>query len=390
MREVIARIFKIGLREIEIFSHRPMYLFVILIAPLLCLIYFTQIMRSGTPDKMPCGVVDEDNTSTTRSIVRILGAMQNTDIKAHYANFSEARKAMQRGEIYAFFYIPRNTTDKALSSRRPQISFYTADTWYAAGSLLMKDLQMTSELAGLAVTRASLSAKGVPPSLMMGILQPISIEAHPIANPGLNYSVYLNNIVVPGLFFLIIMLFTAYTIGYEWKMGTQKQLFEMAGESSTIAIAGKLWPQTLLYCLLMVLIDVYFYKFQGFPLKVSLIRIICAGWLCVFASQALAVFFFGIFLTLRMGMSACSLFGVLQISVCGFTFPLTAMKPVFQYLAWVSPLRHYYMLYVNQALNGFKLVYAWPSIVALLLICLLPLTMLSRIAHAFKYIDYKP
>ena len=110
MKEVFLRIWRIGLREIEIFSHRPMYLFVIIIAPLFCLIYFTQIMRSGIPTKMPCGVVDEDNTSTTRSIVRILGAMQNTDIVAHYGNFSEARKAMQKGEIYAFFYIPRNTT----------------------------------------------------------------------------------------------------------------------------------------------------------------------------------------------------------------------------------------------------------------------------------------
>ncbi len=197
-------------------------------------------MKRGIPTKMPCGVVDMDNTSTTRSIVRILGAMQNTDLKEHYSNFSEARKAMQKGEIYAFFYIPKNTTERALSSRKPEISFYTADTYYAAGSLLMKDLQTTSELAGLAITRATLTAKGVPSSMMMAILQPITIETHPLNNPTLNYSVYLNNIVVPGLLFLIIMLFTAYTIGYEWKMGTQKELFKMAGESSTIAIAGKL------------------------------------------------------------------------------------------------------------------------------------------------------
>ncbi len=390
MRYIISRIWQIGIREIGIFSQRPMYLFVIIIAPLLCLIYFTQLMQKGIPTKMPCGVVDQDNTSTTRSIVRILGAMENTDIKAHYSSFTEARKAMQRGEIYAFFYIPRNTTDRALASRRPQISFYTSDTWYVAGSLLMKDLQTTSELAGLAITRATLSGKGVPPSLIMGILQPITIETHPLANPTLNYSVYLNNIVVPGLFFLIIMLFTAYSIGYEWKTGKQKELFVMAGESSTIALAGKLWPQTILFCFIMAFIDVYFYKYLAFPLNVSLPRIICAGLLCVFASQAMAIFFFGIFLTMRMGMSACSLFGVLQISVCGFTFPLTAMKPVFQYLAWISPLRHYYILYVNQALNGFKLVYAWPSIVALLIICLLPLPMLPRIANAFKNIEYKP
>ena len=347
-------------------------------------------MQKGVPTKLPCGVVDEDNTSTTRSIVRILGAMENTDIKAHFGSFTEARKAMQRGEIYAFFYIPRHTTDRALSSRKPQISFYTADTWYVAGSLLMKDLQTTAELAGLAVTRATLTGKGVAPSLIMGILQPITIETHPIANPTLNYSVYLNNIIVPGLLMLIIMLFTAYSIGYEWKIGNQKNLFAMAGESSTIALAGKLWPQTLLFCLIIVLIDVYFYKYLAFPLNVSLMRMICAGLLCVFASQALAIFFFGIFLTMRMAMSACSLFGVLQISVCGFTFPLSAMKTVFQYLSWISPLRQYYLIYVNQALNGFKLVYAWQSIVALLVICLLPLPMLPRIANAFKNLDYKP
>ena len=76
-------------------------------------------MRKGLPTDMPAGVVDLDNTATTRSIIRNLDAFQQTKIIAHYPSFADARKAMQQGKIYAFYYIPKGTTEKALASRQP-------------------------------------------------------------------------------------------------------------------------------------------------------------------------------------------------------------------------------------------------------------------------------
>ncbi|MBR6250384.1 MAG: ABC transporter permease [Bacteroidales bacterium] len=390
MIDVLKRILYIGLREIENFLRRPMFVFCMLLAPIATLIFFNRLMNEGVPTKLPCGVVDEDNTTTTRSIVRILSAMEYTDVRAHYANFSDARKAMQRGEIMAFFYIPDGTTDAALSSRRPEITFYTNDCYYIMGSLLMKDMKVTSELAGLAVTRASLQAKGVPPSLMMGILQPIVIETHPLNNPTLNYSIYLNNIVVPSILMIIIMVFTAYKIGIEWKNNTQIDLFFHSGQSSTIALIGKLWPQTLLFSLLFVLIDVCLYKYLGFPCQAGISRMIVLGVLSVLTSEAIAVFIYGIFIQMRLAMSACALLGVLQISLSGFTFPVTAMPVIFQKLCVLIPLRHYYIIYCNQALNGFPLSHVWPSIAILLVMCLLPLTVLWRFGYAFRKVKYKP
>ena len=64
---------------------------------------------------MPAGVVDLDNTSTTRTIIRNLDAFQQTKIVAHYGSFNEAREAIQRGEIYSFYYIPEGTTEKAIA-----------------------------------------------------------------------------------------------------------------------------------------------------------------------------------------------------------------------------------------------------------------------------------
>lgn len=80
-------------------------------------------MWNGLPTDMPAGVVDLDNTATTRNIIRNLDAFQQTKIVAHYAGFADARKAMQEGKIYAFYFIPEGTTAKALASRQPKVSF---------------------------------------------------------------------------------------------------------------------------------------------------------------------------------------------------------------------------------------------------------------------------
>ena len=101
----------IGKRELKMYSHRPLFFFCMIIAPLFCLVFLTSLMSDGLPTKLPAAMVDEDNTHITRIITRILGSMEEVDITHHYHNFGEARKAMQRGEIYAFFYIPKKTTE---------------------------------------------------------------------------------------------------------------------------------------------------------------------------------------------------------------------------------------------------------------------------------------
>ena len=138
---------------------RPLYLFCMVIAPLFCYVFFTTLMDSGLPVNMPVGVVDQDMTSTSRQLMRNLDAFEQTAIVAHYPTINEARAAMQKGEIYGFYYIPKGTTAKAQSQRQPTVSFYTNNTLLIAGSLLYKDMKMMSELASGAAARTSLYAK---------------------------------------------------------------------------------------------------------------------------------------------------------------------------------------------------------------------------------------
>ena len=390
MKKTCDRLITIFRREMRIFAHRPLFLFTMIVAPVLCVVFFTTLMSDGLPTKLPAGLVDEDDTHITHIVTRILGSMEETDLVTRYPSFTEARRAMQRGEIHGFFYIPKGLTEDAIANRQPHLSFYTNETYFVPGTLLMKDLRYVCELSGLALTRETLYGKGLTEKQAMGILQAIVIETHPLNNPYLDYSVYLNNILLPGILILLVMLCTTYTIGLEWKRGTQRELYSLSGCSSTVALVGKLLPQTVLFSLMFIFYDVYFYKFLMFPCNSGIGAMMLLGVVTVLAAQAFGVFLFGAFIgQMRLSMCLCSLWGILSFSLAGFTYPVPAMDGLLQKLSWLFPLRHYYLIYVNQALDGYSVLYVWPSVVALLVFLLLPCTVLWRYRAAFLKYEYK-
>lgn len=367
-----------------------MFIVIMIVAPLGFLWMFTSLMQAGLPTKLPAALVDEDDTHVTRQLTRILGTMEETHFVLQTRDFTEARQAMQRGEVYAIFRIPKGTTEAALTQRQPVVSFYTNDTYYVAASLLMKDMRKMGEMAGLAMTRETMRARGFTDQQIMGTIQPIVVESHPLGNPHLNYSVVLSNLIVPGLLMLVIMLTTSYAMGNEWKRGRQKKLYTMAGGRTWVAIVGKLLPQTILYTIIFWLFDLVFYSYLHFPCACGIPRMMLWGFLSVIASQGFGLLLFEAFPgQMRMAMSACSLLGVMQFSLAGFSFPVSAMDEPFQWLSNIFPLHHYFLIYVNQALNGYSISYVWGSVVALVLISLLPHLFAFRLTDAFLNKEYK-
>lgn len=384
------KIYRIAKREVFRITIRPLYLFCIIIAPLLSYIFFTTLMWSGLPTKMPIGMVDLDNTVTTRSIARNLDAFQQVKIVEHYASFSDARKAMQQGQIYAFYYIPKGVTEKALASRQPKVSFYTNYSYMVAASLLYKSERNVSELANASVIRATLLAKGATNKQILSFIQPISIETHILNNPWLNYSVYLSNTIIPGILILLISMTTIYSIGSELKTNSQKEWMHMADNSILVALTGKLLPQSILFYLMTVFYQIYLYGFLHYPCNGGILPMLFAGLLLTLASQAFGILLFGLFTTLRLSMSIASLWGVVSFSMSGMSFPVLAMSPILQGLSFLFPLRSYFLIYVCSALNGYSLIYAWKQIIILLIFILLPFCILKRLSVILSQYTYIP
>lgn len=203
----------------------------------------------------------------------------------------------------------------------------------------------------------------------MGYLQPIVIDTHPIQNPWLNYSVYLCNTLVPGVLMLMIFMVTVFSIGVEIKDRTAREWLRLSNNSIYIALAGKLLPQTVVFFIMGIFYNVYLYGFLHFPCNSGILPMLLATLCLVLASQCCGIVMIGTLPTLRLGLSFASLWGVISFSISGFSFPVMAMNPVLQALSNLFPLRHYFLIYVDQALNGYSMAYSWSNYMALLILC---------------------
>ncbi len=384
------RFFDIVLRELLILRGNHIYLFCMFVFPILVIVFFTSMMDDGLPTSMPVGVVDSDNTSTTRALTRRLDAFQMSHVVARYPSVMDARKAIQRNEIYAFLYIPKGTTDNLLSSRQPKISFYYSMTSLASGALLMKDLKTISTLGSAAVGQATLQAKGATDLQIQTLLQPIKVDLHQIANPWTSYNVYLSTVLVPGLIMLFIFLISAYSLGTELKFDTGKEWLEMANGNILVALLGKFLPHTLIFLAIVYGYEWYAFMHLGFPHNGSAWMLALIGLMQVLASQGFGIFAFGLMPSLRMSMSVCSLWAVLSFSMAGNAFPVMGMDGPLQSLSWLFPLRHYYMMYQITVFNGFPLIEAWFHFAALVAFMLLPWFVVKKIKNAMLTYVYIP
>lgn len=377
----ISAIFK---RELLRISSSKICIWGIFVAPLLSMLILIWMMDSGLPSRIPIAVVDLDNTTTSRTLIRQLDAFEKTNIKYKSLSFKEAREQMERMEVYAVLTIPEDFAKDAISGNRPKLVYYTNNAFLISGSLLFQDLKTISTLAAASVGLQTAEAKGFTENQVMPILQPITIDTHPIGNPWLNYSVYLNNIILPGILQLIILMFTVSAFGSEIKLGTGRKLMEMGDNSILKVMVGKLLPYTIIYTLIALLFISALYYYNHFPLHSGFWPMFLNYMCLILAAQGGGIILLGIFRNYRFALSIASLIGMVSFSITGFSFSTLAMDGSLNAVSNFFPLRHFFLIYVDQALNGIPFGYSMYQYAALLCFVLLSIFFFGVVRKLLK------
>lgn len=376
------------LRELKQMFSRPIYIFSTVLVMGFCFVFFLTFFQEGLPEQLPVGIIDHDESTISRRFIRELKTTQAVDVNHYYNTYADAREAMQKGEIYGFVEIPENMYADIVGNKRPTLPFYVNNAYLIGGTLSYRDFMTLSNLASGAYQREILRAKGMKDDDIMGLIQPILIDAHQIGNPYANYGVYLLNILLPGVLELMILLITIFAIGYELKMKTSRQWLETANGSMIAAMLGKLLPYTILFIILGIASNIVLYDFAGYPFAGYEWKMMIGMILLVLASQAVAVFMIGVFPILREGVCFASLYGVLAFSLAGFTYPIEAMHPCFQGLAQLFPLRHYFIFFVREGMYATGFAGWWQQACFLLAFMILPFMVYKRLEKALIYNDY--
>lgn len=360
-------------------TSRKVYITCIVVVPLLFTLFFINMMYEGVAVQVPSGVVDLDHSELSRQVTRNLGASELIDITAEPESFHQAMQQVRGGEIFGFFMIPADFQKDALAQRSPTITYYCNMTYFVPGTMVFKGFKTTAVTTqgGLVVT--TLVNAGVNESSAMSLVQPVAIQQQAIGNPWMNYNYYLTNSFVPGVIALMVALVTAFSVCEEIKRGTSRRWLDRSGGSMLIAMTGKLLPQAIVEIAIGIGCQSMMFGFAHFPLNCPAWHMILAMVLLVVASQGFAVIVCSIIPNLRLAVSICSLFGILAFSIAAFSFPVEQMYPAVGIFSYILPVRYYFLIYGDQALNGIPMYYSRFYYMALILFPLVALIGLPRL-----------
>jgi len=354
---------------------RKIYLFIMVIVPLGCTAFLMSLMKDGLPLPVPVTVVDLDQSSLSRQVTRQLRSSQYIKIIDEDESYHDALDKLQRGKSFGFFYIPNDFQQKTVSGHQPTMSFYSNMSVFIPGTMSFKGFKTVAVVTTGALVKTTLASAGVTGPASDAMLQPLNIVSHPLNNPWLDYEIYLNPSFLSGIIALMVMLTTAFSICNEIKAGTSRQWLDTASGSMIVALAGKLLPQTVIFSITGIAIEAWMFGPAHFPLNNHAMHIIAAMVLLVAACQALAVIICEILPNLRLALTICSLLGILSFSIAGFSFPVDQMYGAVGIFSFLVPIRWFFLIYVDQALNGIPIYYS--RIYYIILLCYPVITLIG-------------
>lgn len=377
-------------RELTRMTSRRLYFGVCIVLPLFCVFFMNTIFGSGEMENIPIGIVDMDQTSTSREITRTLSTVPTAKITEYYSDPKAARDAIMKKEIYAYVVIPNNFESDLLGGRNASIPYYYHYALLSVGIEMRAALAAVLSEVSLAPVVAAGASMGTSHNKIESFILPVNFEAHPLFNPSLDYSIYLTNPFFFVLLQIIILLLTMYILGSEIKFKTADDWLKAADMNIFVAVTGKLLPYTIIYIIMGIFGNFVMFNILHIPLEGSFLFVNLATALFIVATQAFGVFIFSLFPALSIIISIASMVGSLGATLSGVTFPVYAMHPAIYYLSFFFPVRHFIEINQNILYGDYGFAYSWQSVSILFVYVLLALLILPHLKNAIlshKYED---
>lgn len=360
-------------RELRRMTSRRIYFASCIVLPLFSLVFMATIFGHGQMENLPVGVVDADQTSLSRSIIRMVDATPELQVTKQYANETEARKAIQRKEIYGYLLIPSGIKSLCYYYHNAMLS--VGGELHSTFETILKQVSVTpivTEAVGLGESQTNITS----------FLIPISEEEMVSYNPNRNYAIYLSQPFFFVFLQVLLLLVTTYALGSESKFGTSDEWLQMAKGNIGLAVIGKLLPYTFIFMVMGVLANVVFFNWMQMPLPCSLWVMNGITILFILATQALALLLYAIFPVLSLIISVVSMIGSLGATLSGVTFPVNFMDTPVYWASFLFPIRHFVEVVQSLLYLGGTFYNYWTNLVVLLLFILSPILLLPRLKRA--------
>lgn len=350
----LTRLFALSRKEVIHIVRDVQVVYMALGMPVVLLLLFGYAV-SFDLDRLPVGVVDQDQTPASRHLVEALSAGDAFEVRERYTDPSEIEPQFRSGRLKMGLVIPEGYGRKLARGEvsESQVLLDGADGT-TAGIALGYAMGLNQ-----AENRRMLESSGLAPQLA------IQDRVRMRFNPAMTSAWFL----VPGLIALILsimaVMLTALTVAREWERGSMEQLFATPVGRLEV-ILGKLLPYVVLGMVQVLLVVTLGTVLFGVPVRGSLLLLFGAALLFLIGMLAQGLF---ISVATRNQQVATQIGFVTSmlptILLSGFMFPVANMPKPLQLLSAFVPSRYFIQVLRGVMLKGNGIDVQWPNLLAM-------------------------
>lgn len=352
--------------------------------PLLCLLIWW-VFSAGQPDSLPVAVVDHDQSSTSRQVLRMIEATPGIALQRNFANNTAAIDALRKRTVYAVLIIPTGFEKEVLSGTPAPLVLQLNSQYSTYSSTIERNLTGAALTAGVGIGLTRLQMQGISAEAGIAMAMPISVNATPLFNEGPNYEVFLAATLIPALFHVLAMILVVSAIGRELRDGTAAIWRSNAANSLSIALTAKILPYFVMLNLYAGLFVLFFQQlvpasYTGNGLSLWLTMLLMNS-----AAMAIAMLIVAATRNFRMGLSLAGFYSAPAFAYSGQAFPLVAMPEMAQYWASILPLTHWLQIYNQLWMAGAPVTAVLKPIAIIMTMLLLSGTIAYWLLNRFAF-----
>lgn len=340
-------------REARRLAADPWDLAMVTWVPLLGVALLWWIFSAGLPRHLAVGVVDDDHSSLSRQLVRMLDATPGMQVRREFTNTAEAERALRAVEVYAVIAIPRDFARTVKEGRAAQVTLLHNAQMGTHSGLLQRDVRAAVGTLSAGIEMAARNKRGEAAQAVHVSMEPIRTQMVALFNVSSNYEQFLGAALIPALLHILAMTAGAWTVGRELRdrtLGAWLGASRFAGTAG--ALLGKLalpWA-TLTLTGLLALVGITWGR--GWHPPGNLAWVACALALLVAVSLAAGAALAALTRSLRTALSGAGFFAAPAFAFSGVAFPLAGMPASARAWAEAMPFTHYIRLQIEQLQMG--------------------------------------
>jgi ABC-2 type transport system permease protein len=298
------------------------------------LAYMNNVVRD-----IPVTIVDLDNTSSSRQMIRMLGATKELSISQEVGSLHEARQLFWDGQSYGVVLIPGGFEKDLLKGFQTSVSVYCDASYF----LLYKEtltgaIQAVGTLsAGVEIKRLMTAGNNEEQAIQQR--DPMPANFYHLYNPSGAYGSY----VMPGLILIILQQTLLVGIGMIGGAGKERRNNQVVTHGIRVrqgifsVVLGKAFAYFTISLANLAFTLVYLSKWFGFPDKGSFADV------CILLVPYLfSVIFLGLMISMLFHRREHSIMMLVFISpivlfISGLSWPATSIPPLLYQIAHVFP-----------------------------------------------------